>query len=573
MRAPSVQTTLRTLQPKVLLTSVCRPLGIRHGDAPSVGYELLFGQVTRAQGAFSPRSHHVQFSLDYLAENLEAPTTVLHYPSKRELVRELRRGYDVVGISFVLATFHRMVEIAALVRRHAPGARIVLGGYGTVLSDEVLGPLADHVCREEGVAFMRRLLDEPPLPLPYRHPLVVNPLRLFGQHVSSTGMVFAGLGCPSGCDFCCTSHFFKRKHVKLLPTGADIYRVIERYLAVDPELSFLIIDEDFLLNRRRALEFREAVQRGGVPISVFAFASVRALSKYALEEILDMGIDGLWIGYEGTRSGYAKQAGRPVEELIPELRRHGITVLTSMIVGFPYQTPAIIEEELAGLLALRPTFTQFMIYGPTPGTPFWEKVMKEGLLHEELAADPVAYARKASGFRAMVYHPQMSAAEIEAAQERCFAEEFARLGPSVYRCLEVWLDGYLALRDASSAFQRAKAARFARNLRKAYPAFLAGRLLAPRASRPFIAGLEARVHAALGAPTWGERAMSIVALGMAVGTKATLKIDRLQHPRLIRRVWRQGDSSRPVPTALVGPAPQPMRDGHEKFERRVHSER
>ena len=42
--------------PKVLLTSVCRPLGPKHGDAPSVGYELLFSQVTRAQGLFSPRA-------------------------------------------------------------------------------------------------------------------------------------------------------------------------------------------------------------------------------------------------------------------------------------------------------------------------------------------------------------------------------------------------------------------------------------------------------------------------------------------------------------------------------------
>jgi hypothetical protein len=198
--------------------------------------------------------------------------------------------------------------------------------------------------------------------------------------------------------------------------------------------------------------------------------------------------------------------------------------------------------------------------------------MKEGLLHEELAADPVAYARKASGFRAMVHHPQMSAAEIEAAQERCFAEEFARLGPSIYRCLEVWLDGHLALRDGSSAFLRGKAAYFARNLRKAYPVFLAGRLLAPRASRPFIAGLEARVHAALGAPTWRERAMSIVALGMALGTMATLKIDRFQHPRLIRRAWRKGGSSRAVPAAPEGAAAQEAGHDQEKFERRLHSD-
>jgi len=92
---------------RVLLTSVCRPLGERYGDAPSVGYELLFGQVTRAQGLFSPRANHVQFSLEYVAENLDAPATVLHYPSRQELETELARGYDVVGISFVLSTFHR----------------------------------------------------------------------------------------------------------------------------------------------------------------------------------------------------------------------------------------------------------------------------------------------------------------------------------------------------------------------------------------------------------------------------------------------------------------------------------
>mgnify|MGYP003346078042 CR=1 FL=1 len=34
---------------KILLTSVCRPLGPEYGDAPSVGYELLYRQVLRAQ--------------------------------------------------------------------------------------------------------------------------------------------------------------------------------------------------------------------------------------------------------------------------------------------------------------------------------------------------------------------------------------------------------------------------------------------------------------------------------------------------------------------------------------------
>jgi Arginine degradation protein (predicted deacylase) len=170
---------------RVLLTSVCRPLGERYGDAPSVGYELLFGQVTREQGLFSPRATHVQFSLEYIAENLQAPTTVLHYPSRRELIAELRKHPEYVGISFILATFHRMKEVAALVREHSPASRIILGGYGTVLSDEELAPWSDFICREEGAAFLQRLLGE--REAPQRHPVVISRLKVFSRESPAPG--------------------------------------------------------------------------------------------------------------------------------------------------------------------------------------------------------------------------------------------------------------------------------------------------------------------------------------------------------------------------------------------------
>jgi len=203
---------------KVLLTSVCRPIGPQQGDAPSVGYELLYRQVTRAQGIFSPRTVNVQFGLDYIAENLDTPTVVLQYPSRRELIKELKKGYDYVGITFIMALIHKMKETVTLIRKYAPQSQIVLGGYGTVLKDDVLKPWADHICRGEGVAYFRELLGEPVIPMPYKHPLIVSWLKVFGWRVSGTGKIFGGLGCPNGCDFCCTSHFFKRKHIRLLPT-------------------------------------------------------------------------------------------------------------------------------------------------------------------------------------------------------------------------------------------------------------------------------------------------------------------------------------------------------------------
>jgi radical SAM superfamily enzyme YgiQ (UPF0313 family) len=527
------------MRQKVLLTSVCRPLGPSYGDAPSVGYELLYGQVTRAQGLFSPRTVNIHYSLEYIAENLDAPTVVLQYPSERELIRELKKGYDYVGVSFLLAVMHKMKEAVALIRRYAPNSKIVLGGYGTVLKDEALKPYGDYFCREEGVGFFRRLLGEPEIPMPYKQPLLVSWLKVFGWKVSATGQIFAGLGCPNGCDFCCTSHFFKRQHIRLLPEGKDIYAVAERYLDLNPELVLLIIDEDFLLNKKRAMEFRDCVKKGGKTLSIFAFSSVKALSQYTVEEILEMGIDGFWIGYEGTRSGYAKQQGRPIEDIITEFREHGITILTSMIVGFDYQNPEVVAQELDGLMKLKPALAQFLIYGPVPGTPFYERVIKDNLLQDVYAKDTDRYYRRGDGFATMIKHPTLSPEAIEDLQRWCFNQDFQRLGPSIFRTLEARLLGYQKLKSSSNPWLRRKAEYYAKELRAAYPAFLAGKLLGPNAViRRWIGDLETRIHAELGAPALLELLRALLGVGAALWTGLTLKLDLFQHPRLMRTMYR-----------------------------------
>ena len=524
---------------KVLLTSVCRPLGPKYGDAPSVGYELLYGQVTRAQGLFSPRTVNVHYSLEYIAQNLDAPTVVLQYPSRNELIRELEKGYDYVGVSFLLAVMHKMKETVALIREHAPNSKIVLGGYGTVLKDEALEPYSDYICREEGVGFFRRLLGEPELPMPYQQPLLVSWLRVFGSKVSTTGQIFAGLGCPNGCDFCCTSHFFGRKHIRLLPEGKDIYAVAERYLDLNPDLVLLIIDEDFLLNKKRAMEFRDCVMKSGKTLSIFAFSSVKALSQYTVEEILEMGIDGFWIGYEGTRSGYGKQQGRPIADIITEFRAHGITILTSMIVGFDYQNREVVAQELDGLMKLKPALAQFLIYGPVPGTPLYERVIKDNLLQEAYTKDTDLFYRRGDGFATMVKHSTLSPAEIEDLQRWCFKEDFQRLGPSIFRTLEARLLGYQKLKSSPNPWLRRKAEFYARELRVAYPAFLAGKLLGPNAAvRKWIGDLERSIHAELGSPTLRERLRSVLGVGAALWTGLTLRLNLFQHPKLMRTMYR-----------------------------------
>ena len=254
---------------------------------------------------------------------------------------------------------------------------------------------------------------------------------------------------------------------------------------------FTILDEDFLLNKKRAMEFRDCVLKSGKTLSIFVFSSIKAISQYTVEEILEMGIDGFWIGYEGTRSGYAKQQGRPVAEILTEFREHGITVLASMIIGFDYQTPEVVAQELDGLLQLKPALAQFLIYGPVPGTPFYERVIRENLLQDVYTKDPDLYYRRADGFTTMIKHPTLSPGEIEDLQRWCFDEDFQRLGPSIFRVLETRFLGYQKLKDSANPRLRKKA----RVLRQGLAGGLPG-VSRRQAARPQLRG------AALDWQTW-----------------------------------------------------------------------
>ena len=252
-----------------------------------------------------------------------------------------------------------------------------------------------------------------------------------------------------------------------------------------------------------------------------------------------MGIDGFWIGYEGTRSNYAKQQGRPVDEILTEFREHGITILASMIVGFDYQTPEIVAQELDGLMKLKPALGQYLIYGPVPGTPFHERIIKENLLQDVYTSDKDLFYRRADGFRTMIKHPTLSAEQIEDIQSWCFEQDFQRLGPSIYRVLETRFLGYLKLRNSPNPVLRQKAEYYANELRYAYPVFLAGRLLGPNATvRKWIGDLERRIHTELGRPGFAQQFRSVLAVGAALWTGVTLKFDYFQHPKLQRTAYR-----------------------------------
>ena len=531
---------------RVLLTSVCTPFG-GAGEGDSVGAELFHKQVTRAQGPFSLRQTIRVWGLDFIAENIQAPAVTLHYPSRRQLIAELRQGaYTVVGINFVVATFHKLREVVEIVRKEAPQARIVLGGYGTVLPDSILRPFADDICREEGVGFMRRLLDEP-LDAPIRQPHAPIPSVkvLSHQRRSVVGHVTAGLGCSNACDFCCTSHFFKRKYVPFLKTGRDIYEAMlaTRQRARDDGADmkgFILIDEDFFIHKKRASEFLDCVREGGESLSIMGFGSVRGLSQFSAREIAEMGFDVVWNAFEGAESGYTKQKGRPLPALYADLKSVGTATLTSMIIGFPYQDEAIMRAEFDQLMALKPALVQCLIYFAFPGTPFHEQVISEQRYLPIYQEKPDL--RRWDGFSMHFKHPKIDdPTRVEALQREFYQQDFERLGPSVMRLSRVWLQGYLTLKNDKNPLLAKRAERLRIDSRAALPALSA---LIRHPPSPEVRTQALRLRQDLihhtGAPSLTERAMGVAAPWLHPVTQLAETAGIYQQPGLLRTEHRTG---------------------------------
>ncbi len=539
---------------RILFSSVCRPFG-GPGEGDSVGAELFNAQVTRAQGIFSLRQVIRCWAIDYLAENIQTPCVTLHYPSEREFIRELRRErYDYIGLNFVVATFHKLRRMVELIRRHSPGSRIILGGYGTVLPDDLLLPFGDYICREEGVGFMRRLLGEP-LDRPIRHPYAPIPtVRMYSyQQKGTVAHLTAGLGCPNGCDFCCTSHFFKRAYVPFLQSGREVYDAIREMTARskaagDQLTGFILIDEDFFLQKRRAREFLECVRAEGPTLPIMGFGSVRGLSQFTPDEIAEMNFDTIWTAFEGTESGYGKLQGKSLEELYSGLKSRGINILSSMIIGFPYQNREKIMKEYDRLLKLAPSLYQVLIYFAFPGTPFHKQVLAEKRYLPEYADNPDL--RRWDGFSMHFKHPEMTPEEVEKIQKELFRKDYELLGPSIVRLVKVWFDGYENLRNSENPVLRQRALRMRQSTLDALPGIAPATVFGPtQETRAAARTLFQRIRRDQGGLSPILWAMSAGSCAMAVMSWVFLKLRLFQQPALFRVEHRIPDSR----TAAVSP--------------------
>ncbi len=434
---------------RVLLTSVFGPFARddEYGSRTINPMELYHNQVTRVQGAFSLRMFHRSFGLMFIQANLKGPCTLLDFPTMDRFLEEIRNHrYDVIGISGIIPNVGKIKKMCELIRQHSPSSTIVVGGHVVNHPTIETAVDADHRVKGDGIRWFRRYLQQDE-DAPVRHPRSLSGFntRIMGKDVpdkpeNTAAILIPSVGCPVGCNFCATSALFggKGNFINFYETGDELFQVmvdLENDLGVS---SFFVLDENFLLHRKRALRLLELMETHDKSWSLCVFSSARVIQSYTLEQLAGLGVSWVWMGLEGEGSRYRKLNDVDTFDLVGTLQSNGIRVLGSSIIGLEEHTPENIGAAVDHAVAHDTVFHQFMLYTPMPGTPLYESHKRNGTLIPDFPA-----ADTHGQYRFNYRHGAITGGAEEEYLLGAFQQDFDTNGPSLARMIRVMLDGYL----------------------------------------------------------------------------------------------------------------------------------
>jgi radical SAM superfamily enzyme YgiQ (UPF0313 family) len=464
-------------QARILLSSVFGPYAQddTFGSRAINPMELYHNQVTRGQGSFSLRSFHRSWGILMIQANIPAPCAVLDFPTREIFARELTaHHYDIVGISSIIVNVGKAREMCRMVRELSPGTTVIVGGHIAAIPGVERLLDADHIVKGDGIAWMRQYLGED-VDAPIQHPDLSSAfdLRVLGVKIpaaagATSATIISSVGCPMGCNFCTTSAFFggKGKILNFYETGEQLFRLMERAEATRNKRSFFIMDENFLLQKRRVMELLALMKAAGKSWTFNIFSSANAIAKYTYEELVEIGIATIWLGLESPHSNYSKLDGVDTLRLTRELREHGIVLLGSTIIGLEHHTPENINQEIEWAIAHETDLHQFMLYTPVPGTPLYSEMAGQGRLLDVDLAD--IHGQLAFNFQ----HAAISREQSTRSLHWAFQRDFERNGPSLFRICRTTFAGYQRYKNHPDRRIRERYQREGRVLRHAWVGFL-----------------------------------------------------------------------------------------------------
>jgi radical SAM superfamily enzyme YgiQ (UPF0313 family) len=187
-------------------------------------------------------------------------------------------------------------------------------------------------------------------------------------------------GCRNHCEYCAVGSVYRRNH-----RCRPVSRVVDE-LARDGARLVFFVDDNIVGDREAAA----ALFRALVPLRIrwvsqadLSFATDPAL----MDLMLESGCVGLVVGFESLDRDNLSQMDKncnlgfdSYDPLVERMRRAGLQIWAAFLLGYDNDTPESVAATCSWALSKKFAFAAFNILMPYPGTPFYERMKREGRL-------------------------------------------------------------------------------------------------------------------------------------------------------------------------------------------------
>ena len=290
--------------------------------------------------------------------------------SPEEVLERLQQWKpDVIGFMMTTYMFRETLDWIRYLRGGLPGARVMVGGYNLRVypTESVTPPEIDFGCVNSAYYTVPRLLEEldggchfddvpglvykrngevvvtdsPPdenfddYPNPARHLLPNELYAEFPTERKNFTVMVTSKGCPMKCMFC------EAGRTKYNPRSVEtvineIQECYDKYGVREID----IFDYEFLIDRKRAKEICQEIQRRKLDILWACRARIDSVDEELLKEMAASGCGRVYFGIESGDQDMLDRINKgitleQVRETIRATKKHGIRALGFFLVGSP----------------------------------------------------------------------------------------------------------------------------------------------------------------------------------------------------------------------------------------------
>lgn len=170
------------------------------------------------------------------------------------------------------------------------------------------------------------------------------PSEILGQEVP----VRAGIGCPFKCAFCDFTGLHKVK-IRTIDNLVEELKLIQKAF---PGRSIFFTDDNLFTTKKRTKELAESILKAGLKFRWRGFFRVDAISKDNVETLAKSGCVNCLLGVESGDETILRNMNKRATRdqtlnAVKLLNQNGINTLSTIILGFPGETQASVDNTIS----------------------------------------------------------------------------------------------------------------------------------------------------------------------------------------------------------------------------------